>query len=424
MKYMKRVQEEDIQLINLTEARRSPELNPRVSAYEALKPYKDNPDIYISFTEVDKLGINPKSGYNTPLGIYTYPLKEIWKEYDIDKKKSVGKAVPFAGDHPYIWVVRRTARNFIEDLYKYSSKDFDNDKQELSKYIEDHFPTLYDTHPEIPNFRVLLEKAKRLAQDYFGYISPSYLIWSLTREFAQLLVEKKGGKHSVKWNYVFREILGYSGVADKSGRGIIHFAEDIQAVFFHTRAFKVEAQFLNKDYEKLTSPPWFDVAHTKDAKWTYEKTSKFVKFVWLNGIWKSGSWHGGVWEEGLWEDGIWEEGLWKNGVWRDGVWKGGLWENGTWENGEFHYGTWKDGLWENGTMYKGTWKDGFWENGEWKDGLWMGGVWKQGIWRSGWIVDNDLKGNYDPSWKQTFPFSGTRAVQSPISPAEYWKGVK
>ena len=86
----------------------------RQSAYDILKEYKDDPNIYISFTDIDKLGINPQSGYNTPLGIYTYPLKEIWKSFNHSTETI---HVPFKGNADYIWIVKQSCSNFVEDLY-------------------------------------------------------------------------------------------------------------------------------------------------------------------------------------------------------------------------------------------------------------------------------------------------------------------
>jgi hypothetical protein len=65
----------------LTEARRNPEQNPKISVNQAIKQRlqsgergtPDNPKLFVSFTQLDKLGINPKSKYDTPLGIYAYP---------------------------------------------------------------------------------------------------------------------------------------------------------------------------------------------------------------------------------------------------------------------------------------------------------------------------------------------------------------
>ena len=34
-------------------------------------------NLFVSFTTVDKLGINPQSHYDTPLGIYSYPAEFI-----------------------------------------------------------------------------------------------------------------------------------------------------------------------------------------------------------------------------------------------------------------------------------------------------------------------------------------------------------
>ena len=36
---------------------------------------KDNEDLYITFVSEDKVGINPQTKYNTPIGVCTYPLK-------------------------------------------------------------------------------------------------------------------------------------------------------------------------------------------------------------------------------------------------------------------------------------------------------------------------------------------------------------
>ena len=65
----------------LLEARRNPEKNPHIGAWDLFFKYKDDPNVYISFTTIDKLGINPNSKFNTPNGIYTYPIKEFYENY-------------------------------------------------------------------------------------------------------------------------------------------------------------------------------------------------------------------------------------------------------------------------------------------------------------------------------------------------------
>lgn len=117
----------------LAEKRKNPDQNPKISAYDALKPYKDNPNIYITFTGVDKVGINPHSGFNTPNGIYTYPLKEIWKGFN---HKNGWVDVPFAGESPFVWVLEKTGKVF-QTISEYGSSDYDADMRKLKKLYAD-----------------------------------------------------------------------------------------------------------------------------------------------------------------------------------------------------------------------------------------------------------------------------------------------
>ena len=84
----------------LDEARRNPiskktgkELNPKIPLYDKLEPLANDSDVYITYVadvgsmsksaEGFKIGINPNSEYNTPNGIYSYPLKESGKNTKI-----------------------------------------------------------------------------------------------------------------------------------------------------------------------------------------------------------------------------------------------------------------------------------------------------------------------------------------------------
>lgn len=126
----------------LEEKRKNSELNKKISAYEYLLPYKDKDDIYISFTDMIKVGINPNPlSPSTPNGIYTFPLKEYWKMYNVEKEKSVGKNSPFGGDRKYIAVIQgKHTKGFIKDIYKnYKQNNLDNDIIKLKKMFETDF---------------------------------------------------------------------------------------------------------------------------------------------------------------------------------------------------------------------------------------------------------------------------------------------
>jgi hypothetical protein len=61
----------------LAERRRNPELSVRETGHAAALAYlQSQGDITnwgVSMTNIPKLGVNPSSKYNTPIGIYFYP---------------------------------------------------------------------------------------------------------------------------------------------------------------------------------------------------------------------------------------------------------------------------------------------------------------------------------------------------------------
>jgi len=216
-----------------------------------LKTYADdNPDLYISFTKLDKLGINPTSKYGTPIGIYTYPLAEILTEVKEKTsavsqmlKNKIGSFVPFAGDSPWVWIIEpnRSQGKFIEDIgdtYMYTHSDYEKDVELLKElYLKPLFADYSKVAPAMRDFawRDFISGCEETAR----HNSPGGDLWNVTRILADRLsylgVHQKS---SVKWNKVFRD-LGYIGIADKSGKGIIHPSEPLQAVFFSTKSFNI-----------------------------------------------------------------------------------------------------------------------------------------------------------------------------------------
>ena len=55
------------------------------------KTHPNPENLAVTFTEIDKVGINPQTKHKTPLGIYLYPLN-----YVIERKMNV----PFVKDQP------------------------------------------------------------------------------------------------------------------------------------------------------------------------------------------------------------------------------------------------------------------------------------------------------------------------------------
>jgi hypothetical protein len=89
----------------INEARKNPDLNPKISAYEALLPYKDDPNIFISFSN-GKIGIKPLAKYDTPLSIYAFPIKQSWTFYGVNKSKSLG-SLPYGLLYNDIFIIKK-----------------------------------------------------------------------------------------------------------------------------------------------------------------------------------------------------------------------------------------------------------------------------------------------------------------------------
>jgi len=150
----------------LIEKRKNPDQNPKISTYKQLEPYKNDPDIYITFTSVDKVGINPHSNYSTPNGIYIYPLREIWTGFDHTKEHIV---VPYVGESslsPYTWVLRKSCSIF-QEASKYTSSNYNTDMDKIRK--------LYDSKEILPKLTGMVDKGfsknwtqvKKLIPDFY-----------------------------------------------------------------------------------------------------------------------------------------------------------------------------------------------------------------------------------------------------------------
>lgn len=216
-------------LKDLFESRRNPHLNPRIGAINRLSMFANRSDIYISFTQMDKLGINPNSIYSTPIGIYTYPLRAVWEH--INKAGQVRGSLPFASDSPFINIVQASnAKAFV--VQRYSKSDFDRDYDKLVR--------LYSKELSLEFMEEIKDEGIRNAR----FKTHPGMMWNITRLIARELSRGKSNA-PVVWNKIFRD-LGYAYAIDY-GAGVIHTAEPHQAVFFSTKAFRMVDRIENKE---------------------------------------------------------------------------------------------------------------------------------------------------------------------------------
>jgi hypothetical protein len=221
-----------MKILDLFEARKNWEHPAQEKVYGAdkLRKYADDSNIYISYTMVDKLGINPNNQYYTPTGIYTYPLKQVFHQMDAHDDV---QNVPFAGSNKFIWVCKATKP--VMELSTYDN--LHDDIAKITAYLnktnhwQDSLGLTFSSAAELVNFAI--SQANKSSN------MDASRMWNITRIAS--------GRNTSKWNYILRVVLGYAAVSDKTGLGIIHPSEPIQTLFFSVDALKTIDKIINKN---------------------------------------------------------------------------------------------------------------------------------------------------------------------------------
>ena len=207
--------------MKISELLESIPLDERIASIEsALLNYKDRDDIYISYSDLPKLGINPKTNYDTPAGIYCYPLKPMYPSVH-------GNTIPFAGDRRYVLVLQYNTGRVLE-IGNYNEAEYQKDLQTLRTNI----PNMFKISSEV--FDDIVDDGENNARQK----TPSGKLWNVTRLLALDWRGNGGPKSTAGWNKILRS-LGFVGAEDQYGTGLIHPAEPTQAVWFTASAIKL-----------------------------------------------------------------------------------------------------------------------------------------------------------------------------------------
>ena len=226
--------------------------NIHLPAWKIIEKYKDDPNIFITFTKIPKVGINPQSGYDTPLGIYCYPLKETFDYYNVEEIKNFSK-YPFPHNHNkiYVGIIKLKLPNsfyhnfpvlFTEERLKivveYVKNMYDSDEEFANKFI--------NNDGDRTSFEEFIEYVFTEAKNFRSYGDwPSVKFWNLTRNVGIILANSDYRRYdrlntnraALKWNVLLR-YLGYSGLSDH-GYGLIHTSEPIQAVHLSMKDIEI-----------------------------------------------------------------------------------------------------------------------------------------------------------------------------------------
>jgi hypothetical protein len=223
-----------------------------VPVLDVLEKYKDDDNAFLSFTaditptserstKVDKkgtkIGINPRSGFKTPIGVYCYPIKAYWDNIERNK-------IDFAGDQPHLYVFKAKNPEKLLVASKYTIDDYTKDFQKLDEI----FGNIYDIGQIEDDLSIH-------NSDYFDENKPAQLFWTLTREIAIKITEKqKKSNRPVIWTQILRRF--YDGVVDDMDWGFIHQMEPTQAVLWTKAQFDVVDYINRKDKTNNSLKAW------------------------------------------------------------------------------------------------------------------------------------------------------------------------
>lgn len=230
----------------ISEARKNPEQNPKVSVNnEIISSYKNAPmldigikNCFVSFTAIDKLGINPMSSYNTPIGIYSYHAKYI---LDTVGPESGMHQLPFAGEQPYANIFQ-AAGNII-DLSNVPNATLAAYYKKIADFYAKHSNKPWKESVDIVEKFINDSDRKAKFSDHEGG-----RLWYVTMNVSRILSTEN--TTPVTWNKLFR-YLGIDGAYDP-GIGIIHTSEPNQTVFFSINAIKNNKRVFNKySYDEI-----------------------------------------------------------------------------------------------------------------------------------------------------------------------------
>ena len=200
----------------------------RMDAIETLAQYAKDKDVHITYTILDKVGINPNSQFpDTPLAVFTYPLAQVWK----DLKSHGITNVPFAaGRANYVYVLREKGRSV--DVSDYKLSNLKSDLKSLEKmWGEESYNEIITGHESSLSDMGVGDRQhqKRIKDKPFGYLK------ELLYRYGDYISSSKAS------SYIATALikLGYTIITDKKGTGQIHPSEPMQAFFLKSSSYDV-----------------------------------------------------------------------------------------------------------------------------------------------------------------------------------------
>ena len=268
----------------LEEARSHTDQNKKMSAWQIEKKFYEHEKetgirYFVSFTNLEKLGVNVQTRWIDPSGVYCYLLKESWEKYHIGIKEApLNEYYPFAGDNKYINIFTIKPDAKILNISEYSKTDLFKDIEKLEEMENltglDHLIKNQEMNPFLRLWNITKELSKRIIKkrspNYVPFQGPdSEKISDYQTMYKNMIPQRS----VIVWNSLLRK-LGYDMVIDDKGFGYIHENETLQGVVLNMKIINKVNRYENKFYK---SGEHKEPENYLDVK--YEMTNMDKKYI-------------------------------------------------------------------------------------------------------------------------------------------------
>lgn len=192
-------------------------------------------DYYITFSTLDKVGINPSSDWTTPNGVYVYPLWKFERELkyhlndDAPLNKKLKQVFPYGADRKYAFILKYVGDKQLNVVTDERSIGDDVLYNTIKGIIKNYDIDAYDKANALKYAQEEIYGNNRKGS--FGSFLYKLILNTLTE------LDGLGKKRTNIFNKILRE-LGYDSLLDP-GSGIMHENEPTQAVFLTPSSFVV-----------------------------------------------------------------------------------------------------------------------------------------------------------------------------------------
>lgn len=216
--------------MRLDELRREPSKNVKQTTKANLMKHAKAGNTSVSFSPINKIGIHPKSNWNTPNGVYAYQLKDFRSEILHTKPEFVTSVFPYGEERPFIFILRSTYTNPLVMSSTIKESSFDNyvnfliKNTNLKKQVVDL--ALEDAEKFETNAQQLIDILKSLCT--YSY----------------------GGKKATNMMNKFLRTFGYDAVIDDGTGTLFDDTEPYQIVYLTPSAYKIIDSFHNDNMDR------------------------------------------------------------------------------------------------------------------------------------------------------------------------------